>query len=858
MATRNPEAPSQDSSRPEISVFSLPLNSTSNIVTGITFVANDNLGVTGFYVSEDPSAPAVNANVWMISAPASHTFSSNGFKTLFAWTKDSAGNISERAEANVTIALAGNKTWFIRSDGGTSAQCTGLFDAPYTGSGIEQPCAVNHPFWLFPPPAKPPLVQGGDIVVIGPGEYMMGSNATTASPEDTAPNTGLCAKNTGVFTCMMAAIPSGPDAEHPTTVIGKNAVSKSTPAPQLWGAGRVDHVLDLTGSNNVVLQYLDLTDHAECGYNFTSNPELLCNRSVAPYGYQADYAIYAKDSANVLLKDVNIHGFSNGALHAGRLTDWTFDHVTMHGNAFNGWNGDIGHGPYGSGTDSSMHGAIVFKNSKVNYNGCIEKYPVTGSYPFIPSGGCYGQGQGGYGDGLGLYFTEADWVFEDTEVMHNTQDGLDLLYHTGQTGTVRIKRSRFEGNAGQQLKVGARTEIENTIVVGNCNFFHNNPIAIEAGFPDCRAAGTPIVTTGWRKNHFVTMVNSTVVGPNKIFIEAGSGGSAGNALVTGNLTPVASAAAITAVNQYAIDSAQDAIWVRLSGSLDPNSTQVVPRKGPSDFPLSGAWVPDGANIYRLNGVGILTAGNYSFDGVFYSDVSGGSASVVTDNQYAVNQAQDTLWLRWAGSQDPNQGQVVLQWHNYGSRVTLGGTWTPHGSGIYSLSGIGAQTGGVYAFNNLIKANVCDGSEKFISRNNLFVGLEWWSTSIQAIVPGTYADTFYLNGYDGNGNGSCAATHPVQHDLRDSIVFNSKFNLCSPANNVICLDPLLGGIPPFAGYGDIYTYGERWDLTPLQASPARGKSSSLPGASVWQDVIVPGDDFLGMLRSDSSTTWGAKR
>ena len=42
-------------------------------------------------------------------------------------------------------------TYYVRTDGGSAAQCTGLADAAYPGSGSSQPCAWNHPFQALPP-----------------------------------------------------------------------------------------------------------------------------------------------------------------------------------------------------------------------------------------------------------------------------------------------------------------------------------------------------------------------------------------------------------------------------------------------------------------------------------------------------------------------------------------------------------------------------------------------------------------------------------------------------------------------------------------------------------------------------------
>jgi len=741
--------------------------------------------------------------------------------------------------------FASAATWYVRTDGGTLTECTGLADAAYPGSGTAQACAVNHPFWLLPP-GDVAVIAGGDTVMIGNGSYKMGAGA---------PNTGMSACNAAwTYQCVTPSIPSGPDALHPTRIIGQNWDTKSTSAPELWGSGRATQILSLVGSSNVELMYLDITDHLQCGYNFTSNPTLLCNRSVAPYGDQADYGIYAKDSANVLLKDIKIHGLSNGAIWAGRLTDWTFDGVNIHGNAFSGWNGDVGHGAFGSGTDSSMHGTILFKNSKINYTGCVENYPLTGVYPDIATGGCYGQGQGGYGDGLGMYFTAGDWIFEDSEFMHNTQDGIDLLYHIGTTGSIKANRIRAEGNVGQQIKFGGNSFVENSVIIGDCNYFFNNPIAFQAGFPNCRAAGTPIMLSNWRSGRESSIVNSTIIGPNKVFVEIGTGGGATQAGLSGSLTNVPS---ITAIGQYVIDQASDTMWVKLASSVDANTTQILPRVGTTSYVLPNSWIADGNGIYHMTGIGVITGGNYIFNAVYYTSVDGSAATIVSDNQYAVNLSVDSIWLRLPGNQDPNTFDIVLQYNNYNTKKTLTGTWIADDNGIYHMTGIGSQTDGFYAFNSLTRSGVCDGTQKVYSRNNIFAGMEWWSASQVGIVPGTYADTFYLDGWSGNGDGSCAATNPVLFDNKDSIVFNSKFNLCSVPNNVLCVNPLLQNVPPYTAYNDIYTYGERWDVVPQIGSPAIDMASSIAGSTVFGAVTIPAVDILGNSRPfGAGIDWGA--
>ena len=73
--------------------------------------------------------------------------------------------------------LAQAATYYVRTDGGTSSQCTGLADAAYPGTGVNQACAFNHPFWGVSVSGAPMKMVGGDTMIIGPGQYKMGYSA---------------------------------------------------------------------------------------------------------------------------------------------------------------------------------------------------------------------------------------------------------------------------------------------------------------------------------------------------------------------------------------------------------------------------------------------------------------------------------------------------------------------------------------------------------------------------------------------------------------------------------------------------------------------------------------------------------
>lgn len=69
----------------------------------------DNLGVTGYYVSENPAAPALNQFTRITAtprfnlAPSYRLSAGEGVKTLYFWLRDAAGNISDVATAVVEV-----------------------------------------------------------------------------------------------------------------------------------------------------------------------------------------------------------------------------------------------------------------------------------------------------------------------------------------------------------------------------------------------------------------------------------------------------------------------------------------------------------------------------------------------------------------------------------------------------------------------------------------------------------------------------------------------------------------------------------------------------------------------------------
>jgi hypothetical protein len=98
-----------DTIAPTVTAFSIPATSASLTVSITTFTATDNVGVTGYLVTESAAAPSASATGWSTSAPSGHTFATSGTKTLYAWAKDAAGNVSTSLSATVIVTSSNSQ-----------------------------------------------------------------------------------------------------------------------------------------------------------------------------------------------------------------------------------------------------------------------------------------------------------------------------------------------------------------------------------------------------------------------------------------------------------------------------------------------------------------------------------------------------------------------------------------------------------------------------------------------------------------------------------------------------------------------------------------------------------------------------
>lgn len=400
-----------------------------------------------------------------------------------------------------SCAAPAARTYYIRTDGGSVAQCNGVADAAYPGKQHRRDCAWRHPFDALPP-GGPARIAGGDTLVIGAGSYMIGRGAPdTENFEKCRPE--------WPWDCQPAPLPSGPAPDRPTRVLGAGWDAGCPKPPELWGTERAASVLNLERSSNVEVACLELTDHSGCIEFHDGGAQTdRCQRDAYPYGTWAPIGLSASDSAHVRLADLDIHGLAHDGVRAGRLRDWTVERVRLVGNGWSGWNNDLGT------TASGDAGQLVFRHVEIAWNGCGERWPGGARF------GCWGQQEGGYGDGLGTGATGGDWLFEDVLAHHNTQDGLDLLHATADAH-VTFRRVHAYANAGNQIKASGSVRIEDSQLVGDCT-----ALAAEGHLSAgdlCRAYGNT-VSVNPAPHRRADVVGNDIRGEGDCLIEAGCAG----------------------------------------------------------------------------------------------------------------------------------------------------------------------------------------------------------------------------------------------------------------------------------------------------------------------------------------------
>ncbi|HWB32277.1 MAG TPA: putative Ig domain-containing protein [Acidobacteriaceae bacterium] len=491
--------------------------------------------------------PAYTWSITSGSLPAGMTFAATtgtisgtpttaGTSVFTATVKDSGSPAQVQSViASITVnasqlSSTGGNTWYIRPDGGTrysknvtNGQCDGLADAPYPGSGVNQHCAFKDYRYLWDDQSYGNdawVISGGDTVIIRGGPWRVGYDSNTG------PGAGYtwCVGGNGPYSCSNPTIPSGTPTQH-TRILGENwancsannAVDKSK-LTQIFGGYGVWYALNLSGSQYVDVQCLEITSHAQCishGYPAVPRGCNSGNPSIASLDdYDSEGVVTSTGTQNVLLQDVYIHGHTDRGVKGPIGGTFTCLRCDIYANGMAGWDFDDGSGSNNGFGTASLPGATWnFLYSTIEWNGCNQIWPNGGVDT------CYSQSTGGYGDGVGTppgMCLNAN--IDHSSFNYNTQDGLDLGHLDTGNCKVVITNSIAIGNSGGTFKTGANATtyiFENNLALANCLRL-SQPISgassyYNANLADyCRAGDN--MSFNFRQGGTALLANNTVVG----------------------------------------------------------------------------------------------------------------------------------------------------------------------------------------------------------------------------------------------------------------------------------------------------------------------------------------------------------
>lgn len=384
-------------------------------------------------------------------------------------------------------------TYYVRDDGGTSAQCDGTHDAPLAGAvdsadaGTLPDCALSHPSWALgyydgSSVSTAGVMAAGDTLIID-GVSHIGSGQAQYSIGFGMPNTSGCSY-WWPYACDLKVAPAGVSTSLKTKIYGKTYDSGCTNPPQLWGNEGVWFVLPV-GSNTDV-RCMEITDHSGCMFreglggnidNEGTQDPIRCvegfNTGVSSGPYARDGIQFSQGATGSSLTDMNIHGLSYEGVKGVNLGNIDVINTVISGNPSADWEGDPGSCSSGSGGICDYTGTITFTHSRFGYSGCGERYKATPSgKASLTAHDCTSQDQGGYGDSFGINGQSGNWVITDSQCDHSVSDCFDFLYSHGSTSTIKMTRTRTEAVAGASLKTSnGFNYVENSFLSSNCTWW---------------------------------------------------------------------------------------------------------------------------------------------------------------------------------------------------------------------------------------------------------------------------------------------------------------------------------------------------------------------------------------------------
>lgn len=208
--------PVSDFLAPTVTSFVVPATVSSLTIPISSLTGWDDVGVTGYLVSDNATIPAADDPRWVLSSPAQYTVAAAGERTLFAWVKDAAGNVSLMWSVDVTVQVnhdvegvlsggTGAITCTTPVSHGASTSCivspsTGYRLASFTGCGtgstsgntyttgpVTEDCTVTANLymtglavaWTLSPNSSYPSVQAAlDLAPDGSSLYVLHGSTT--------------------------------------------------------------------------------------------------------------------------------------------------------------------------------------------------------------------------------------------------------------------------------------------------------------------------------------------------------------------------------------------------------------------------------------------------------------------------------------------------------------------------------------------------------------------------------------------------------------------------------------------------------------------------------------------------------
>lgn len=99
------DTPAGDTTAPTVDAFEIPSTYGATTIPVTTFLCSDAVGVSHYLLNTVATTPSGSDAGWSATKQTTYAFGSAGEKTLYAWCKDAAGNISTSKSDTTTITI---------------------------------------------------------------------------------------------------------------------------------------------------------------------------------------------------------------------------------------------------------------------------------------------------------------------------------------------------------------------------------------------------------------------------------------------------------------------------------------------------------------------------------------------------------------------------------------------------------------------------------------------------------------------------------------------------------------------------------------------------------------------------------